>query len=82
MFQVFLLSDAASVIGVEIVSLRAAIASQIKMIIQAQLPLAFKDDRKLELIDEDYLADSFNQVTIVYVCSTIFSFDFLKETPA
>ncbi len=75
---VYFASEAASVTGIEINSARHAIAIQIKQLIQTQLPRMF-ENREFSLIEGDFLVSSFEKATIVYLCSTIFSYELLEK---
>ena len=76
-FQIFFLTNIVSVIGIEINRQRHDIAHKIKGKIQSQLPKLFHEKRSLNFIYGDFLKQHFHDVTIVYVCSTVFSFDLL-----
>jgi SAM-dependent methyltransferase len=77
-FYIYFGSQAASVSGIEINSARHAIATQAKELVQKQLPRMF-ENRELLLIDGDFLQQSFDKTTIVYICSTIFSYELLEK---
>lgn len=77
-FQVLLTTKATSIIGIEINNNRFTIASKIKKIIAEQLPEIFNDRKNLQLIHGDFLRQSFNDITIIYVCCTIFSIELLQ----
>lgn len=77
-FYVYFASQAASVTGIEINSARHAIAMRVAEVIQAQLPRMF-DSREFSLIEGNFLEASFDKTTMVYICSTIFSYDLLEK---
>lgn len=77
-FYVYFVSQPASMTGIEINSARHRIANQVNKLIQAQLPRMF-DDREFALLEGDFLTSSFDNITIVYICSTIFSFELLEK---
>ena len=77
-FQVFLTTPAKSVSGIEINAARHEIAQDLKDPI-----LHFKDNhttasRSLNMIHGDFLEHDGRHVTIVYVCSTVFSYVLLE----
>lgn len=75
---VYFTSKAASVAGIEINHPRHVIAMRIKQSIQAQLPRMF-DHRELVLLEGNFLTSSFDKTTMVYICSTIFSYELLES---
>ena len=77
-FQIFLTTNAASVTGVEINSQRYNISCNIKDNMKQQLPDMFDGNRILDFFHDDFLMRTFDNISIIYVCSTVFSFDFLK----
>jgi 16S rRNA A1518/A1519 N6-dimethyltransferase RsmA/KsgA/DIM1 with predicted DNA glycosylase/AP lyase activity len=76
-FQLFLTTQAASVTGVEINLQRYAICKKIYATMQQQLPDMFANDRKLNILHGDFLNHGFSEISVIYVCSTVFSFDLL-----
>ena len=72
-FQIFLTTPAVNVTGIEINSARMLIAQKIKYNMQNHLPELFKSYKAIHLIESDFLTYQFESVTIVYVCSTVFS---------
>ncbi len=77
-FYVYFASQAASVTGIEINSARHAIAIQVSEVIQTQLPRMF-EHREFSLVEGNFLESNFDRTTIVYICSTIFSYDLLEK---
>lgn len=77
-FYVYFGSRASSVTGIEINSARHRIAIRVAEVIQAQLPRMF-DTRDFSLIEGNFLESSFDRTTMVYICSTIFSYDLLEK---
>jgi len=77
-FQVFLTTPVGSVTGIEINTQRHFIACEIKKMIEKNLPEAF-NHQKLYLIHDDFLKIDFHNITVVYVCSTVFSFELLSN---
>ncbi|HSW75807.1 MAG TPA: hypothetical protein VLG50_02090, partial [Candidatus Saccharimonadales bacterium] len=71
-------SRAASVTGIEINAARHRIAMRVAEVIQAQLPRMF-DHRDFSLVEGNFLESSFDRTTMVYICSTIFSYDLLEK---
>lgn len=76
-FQVLLTTSAASIIGIEINNNRFIISSKIKDMITKQLPEIFNNNKNLQLIHGDFLKQNFDNITIIYVCCTIFSIELL-----
>lgn len=76
-FQTFLLTDAASVTGIEINEARYNIACNIKNKIEQELPQLFEGKRSINLINGDFLECNLDGITIVYLCCTVFSFELL-----
>lgn len=82
-FQMYLTTRAASVTGIEINHTRHVIANQIKKKMHYQLPKLFTaentENRALSLIEGDFLDHNFDfhKITVIYLCSTAFSFDLL-----
>lgn len=77
-FYLFFVSQVSSVTGIEINPHRHQIATKVKQKIQMQLPRLF-DDRELCLMEGNFLEASFDRATMVYLCSTIFSYDLLEK---
>lgn len=77
-FQIFMTTKAVSVTGIEINNNRSIIANKIKDIIFKQLPELFNPPRYLNLINGDFLNHDFNNISIIYVCSTVFSLELLN----
>lgn len=77
--QIFLTTPASIVTGVEINNQRHLVATAITNIMHNDLPELFAGDRKLRLLNEDFLQTNVNDVTVVYICSTVFSFALLQE---
>lgn len=77
-FQVFLTTNAASVTGVEINHYRANIACKVKEQMLQTLPELFNNHKKIELLEGDFLQLPFDNISIIYVCNTIFSSELLK----
>lgn len=78
-FQLYLTTKAASVTGVEINQVRHQVACEVKKTIENQLPKMFNESRKLTLLNEDFLKSTLDNITIIYLCATIFSFDLLSN---
>lgn len=76
-FQFFFLTDARSVVGIEINKRRYEVSCKVKEKIQQQLPDLFQEKRDLNIIHGDFLKYYFHDVTVVYICSTVFSFELL-----
>ncbi len=77
-FQVFLTTQVASATGIEINNNRSVIANTIKRKIATQLPEIF-NNRNLNLIHGDFLHYDFNNITIIYLCCTVFSTELLSK---
>ncbi len=77
-FQIFLTTEAASVTGIEINTLRHSIAIQIKEKLQQQLPEIFVK-KFLNLQPGDFLNFELDHITIAYVCSIVLSFELLNS---
>lgn len=77
MVQLFLTSKAASVTGIEINPHRHVISKAVKETMQQQLPELFSAPRRFDVIQGDFLTHDFLDISVIYVCSTIFSFDLL-----
>lgn len=77
-FQIFLTTHAGSVTGIEINQKRHRIASQVSETIKQQLPKFFSHKRGLTLLEGDFLNQDFPNITIVYICATVFSFELLQ----
>lgn len=77
MFQAFIITQVDAVYGVEINQHRYQISRQIEQHIRQDLPDIFTADRILEVIHGDFLHYTFPDITVVYVCSTVFSFELL-----
>lgn len=77
-FQMYLTTRVKTVTGIEINHTRHSIAAKIKIKMQYQLPELFSGTRKLTLIEGDFLDHAFDKITLVYLCSTAFSYDLLK----
>ena len=78
-FQTFLLTDAATVTGIEINEARYQIACNIKNKIEQELPHLFQGKRSINLINGDFLEYNLDEITIVYLCCTVFSFELLRD---
>ncbi len=78
-FQIFLITNAASVTGIEINNQRYELSEKIKENMQKQLPNMFNRNRILEFLRGDFLTHSFDNISIIYVCSTVFSFTLLNS---
>jgi len=78
-FQIFLTTDVSSVTGIEINTQRHFIACRVRKMMEQSLPEAFNHHKKLRLINDDFLKSNFNNITVVYVCSTVFSFELLSN---
>lgn len=76
-FQLFLTTNAASITGIEINTQRYQIANGIKETLKQDLPELFNSKRTLTLIEGDFLQYDFNHITIIYICSTVFSLELL-----
>ncbi len=77
-FQVFLTTQVASATGIEINNNRSVIANTIERKIATQLPEIF-NNRNLNLIHGDFLYYDFNNITIIYLCCTVFSTELLSK---
>lgn len=77
-FQIFLTTVVGSVTGVEINTERHSIACEVKKMMEKNLPEAF-ENKKICLINDDFLKSDFHNITIVYICSTVFSFELLSN---
>ena len=76
--QTFLRTSAKLVTGIEINESRHTIATKILGAIKEELPNLFENQRNLQLIHGDFLKiDLRDDITLVYLCSTVFSFDLL-----
>lgn len=76
-FQTFLTTHPASVSGIEINALRYQIAIKAQESLRQQLPDMFAPAKILQIIHGDFLQYDLSQTTVIYVCSTVFSFDLL-----
>jgi SAM-dependent methyltransferase len=76
-FQVFLETEMASVSGIEINARRYDIACKIKETLKQQMPFLFAN-RLLNLWYGDFLQGQFDHITVVYLCSTAFSYEFIQ----
>jgi hypothetical protein len=76
-FQIFLTTKAKTCTGIEINNQRHNIAWKIKDKIEEQLPEMFNKNRNLTLLNEDFLKYEFNGITLIYICSTVFSYELL-----
>jgi SAM-dependent methyltransferase len=76
-FQVFLETDINQVTGIEINPQRYAISCQIKKKIEQQLTALFNSGRILEIIPGDVLKKNINTASVIYMSSTVFSYDFM-----
>ena len=75
--QLFLQTDAKKVSGIEIVEKRHNSAELIKKKINEAFPIKFKN-RNLEFLNIDITNADLSDATIVYMCSTCFSDNFLN----
>jgi SAM-dependent methyltransferase len=75
-FQVFLTTPAYAVTGVEINAKRYAISNQVKTLMMNRQDVVGKGI--LNIIEGDFLYIHFKDVTIAYVCSTVFSYELLE----
>lgn len=75
-FQIFLTEDIASVTGIELNVQRSLIAAQVKTIIQQDLPHLWID-KSLNILQGDFLSQDLDHTSVIYVCSTVFSFALL-----
>ncbi len=78
-FQTFLTTHAASVSGIEINALRHQVAVKVNDSLRQQLPDMFTPARTMQIIQGDFLQYDLTHITVIYVCSTVFSFDLLSE---
>lgn len=78
LFQVFLTTDVARVVGIEINECRFTIATQVAAELKHKLPKLFEHDRSIDLFCGDFLESSFPSVTMIYLCCTVFSFELLS----
>lgn len=83
-FQLFLTTEAHSITGIEINAQRYHISTQVRNMLQHQLPDSFQPHRSLNLIQDDFLnfdftQPNFNNISIAYVCSTVFSLALLNS---
>lgn len=81
-FQLFLTTQASAVTGIEINYARYEISLKIKKMLEQQFPETFTQERSLNLIHGDFLQcdvtrSDFNDITIAYICGTVFSFPLL-----
>jgi len=77
-FQIFLSTEAENVTGIEINEERHVIACNIKAKLKQQLPQLFIH-RTLDLIEGDFLNYNFDKISIIYLCSTVFSETLLQN---
>jgi 16S rRNA A1518/A1519 N6-dimethyltransferase RsmA/KsgA/DIM1 with predicted DNA glycosylase/AP lyase activity len=78
-FQAFFTTEAQAITGIEINASRHDTASLIKKRIQDELPGLFVPNRALNLVRGDFLEhDLASDITLVYLCSTVFSFELLR----
>lgn len=77
-FQVFLTTPAKAVTGIEINAARHEIAQNLKDTILHFQDNPFTALRSLNIIQGDFLKQDWTNVTIVYVCSTVFSYALLE----
>lgn len=78
-FQLFFTTPAASVTGIEINQQRHEIAVKVKETIEHNLPDLFSHERTLNLIHGDFLKYDFDHISIIYLCSTVFSAELLDS---
>lgn len=74
---IYFASQVQSVTGIEINSQRHLIATRIRQVIEQQLPRMF-EQRTFTLLEGDFLQSDFEDITVVYICSTIFSYELLE----
>lgn len=81
-FQLYLSTNIASVTGIEINEDRHRIEMHALNKLKEVLPSAFISDRKLKLIQGNFLSNEIQKelqgITVIYVCSSIFSFELLE----
>lgn len=77
-FQIFLNTNAYAVSGVEINKERHAIAHQAKELLRSKFTHSENQNRQLNMLLGDFLDLDFPSVTIIYVCSTVFSYELLE----
>jgi SAM-dependent methyltransferase len=73
LFQIILTTKAHHITGIEINKNRFNIVSKLFATMQNQLPDSFLN-KNITLLEGDFLQFNFHSITIVYVCSTVFSF--------
>lgn len=73
--QIYLQTPAAKSTGIEIVKFRHNIASKISN----KIKFTFNKPQELVFINGDILTQNLNDATIIYMCSTCFSEDFLTN---
>lgn len=77
LFQVILTTKAQRITGIEINKNRFNLVSNLFTIMQNQLPDCFLN-KNIALLEGDFLKFNFYPISIVYVCSTVFSFILLS----
>ena len=81
-FQIFLTTNVSSATGIEINNQRHSIACSAKKIMEDNLPEIFNKNRKLYLINNNFLninLDNLNNITMIYICCAVFSFELLSD---
>lgn len=78
-FQTFMSYPLKIVTGIEINEKRHHIAIKVKEKIQEQLPKLFDQNHRLNLLAGDFFNHPFEDVTIIYICSLVFSYDLLSR---
>ena len=73
LFQIILTTTAQHITGIEINNSRFNIVTKLFTTMQNQLPDCFLN-KNITLLEGDFLQFNFHPITIVYVCSTVFSF--------
>ncbi len=75
-FQTLFTTDAHAVTGIEINATRHNTAFAIQKSMREELPALFKN-RTITLMHDDFLRVKLPDISIVYLCSTVFSFELL-----
>ena len=77
--QVYLATEAKTVYGIEISSIRHNDGTSIINIIKELQPELFDSKRQLILLNDDFLNFSFDVATVLFMCSTCFNKEFMEN---
>ena len=77
-FQLFLTTNAASITGIEINAQRYDVSKKVNDVLETTTPDVVVKARALNLIHGDFLKYHFDDISVIYVCSYVFSFELLE----